>query len=38
MVYTFARDERPGDTDGEKFAGMDSPWAPILANWNTPSP
>ncbi len=38
MVYTFAHDGRPGDTDGEKFAGMDSPWAPILAGWNMPSP
>jgi predicted lipoprotein with Yx(FWY)xxD motif len=30
LVYTFNHDERPGDAFGEHFAGMESPWSPIL--------
>lgn len=38
LVFTFVHDKRPGDTDGDKFAGMNSPWSPILADSNTLSP
>jgi predicted lipoprotein with Yx(FWY)xxD motif len=30
LVYTFIHDRRPGDTFGDKFGGMESPWSPIL--------
>ncbi len=30
LVFTFLHDKRPGDAFGDKFAGMESPWSPIL--------